>query len=108
MIYEYECPGCGKCVERYVPTFEKADGEFCECGAAMTRIISTPKFKVWNQCHIEEIDPNINVRSLKHAKQLCRERGLFVKEEPMKGHDVDYAIKQQEKAERKSGIAVLV
>ncbi len=77
MIYEYSCEKCTLCTERYVPVFDQADDEVCECGAKLKRVISnTARIDVWNNNFIPEIDKNVRFRSLRHAKEVMRAKGL--------------------------------
>ncbi len=106
MVYEYTCEKCTLCTERYVPTFDQADDEVCECGAKLKRVISnTARVEVWDHTSIPEIDPNIHFRSYRHAKEVMRAKGLSSvmsdkSYEKLKPFDCEYAKKNEERLNR--------
>ena len=102
MIYDYECPECGTKSERYVPKFEYADNEVCECGTPLKRVfsLSSVTIDVFEKNYIPEIDPNVRFRSWKHAGEVARDKGLRLHPEPNFPKDFDYQRRTQEKQDR--------
>jgi hypothetical protein len=79
MTFDFECPKCGSVEEHYVPTFESED-EICgNCGTKMQRLIAnSAQISVWKFTHIPEIDGTIRFRSMSHAKEVARAKGLRI------------------------------
>ena len=78
MTYDFECLPCGIIEERYVHTFAASEDEICaHCGTKMRRLIAnSAKIEIWKHTSIPEIDKDIHFRSMRHAKEVRRAKGL--------------------------------
>ena len=78
VLHDYECPTCGKVVER-IQAFEDRTLK-CECGSIAKRIVSAFKrsqIDCFEPYHEENLGDDCPlVTSTKHLGQLCQERGL--------------------------------
>lgn len=107
MTFDYECERCTIIEEHYAPTIERADEEVCpNCGAKMKRLIaSQAKIDVWHNTSIPEVDKNIHFRSMKHAKEVMRAKGLSSamsdkSYERLKVYDLEHQKRREERLER--------
>lgn len=57
MIYEYRCESCGQASTESVPMAMRDEPMRCACGSAKTRIISSPRLALHQDCDLtpEEI-----------------------------------------------------
>lgn len=106
MTYDFCCEICGRVEEHYVPTFDSED-EICgNCGTKMRRLVAnSAKIEIWNHTSIPEIDKDIHFRSMRHAREVMRAKGLTTdmpdkSYEKLKNYDCEYQKKNEERLSR--------
>ena len=107
MVFDFCCPDCGNIEEHYLPTFASED-EICgQCGTKMQRLVAnSAQISVWDHTSIPEIDKDIHFRSMKHAKEVMRAKGLSPdmsnkSYEKLKPYDLEYQKRHEERLSRR-------
>ena len=101
MVFDFCCPDCGNIEEHYLPTFASED-EICgQCGTKMQRLVAnSARIEIWKHTHIPEVDKNIHFRSMKHAREVARAKGLRINQDYLMPYDLEYRKKNEERLMR--------
>lgn len=82
------------------------NNQTCDCGEPLQAVMSASfKVDVWKHNYIEEIDKNIRFRSMRHAREVARAKGVGVDTTPINKVNFD-AIRRQEERERRRPVSV--
>jgi putative FmdB family regulatory protein len=78
-IYEYQCPTCGRDIEKFLKVSECLDMYCPTCGGEMDMTYSVPSVRIFREYTTTHILPHgkpITITSERHESSVLRENGL--------------------------------